>query len=249
MEKRRNNINENLKIIRRKFNFTQEELANLISVTRQTISKWENGESVPSIDEVEKISDKLGIPMDVMVYGSKNEISNIINNKEQFIMKYNMLSNIKKGYYDITSTDIFEYEPNFPFDFSIIMGITKFLIELEFNIIDVYSNGFSIYLENDHEAQRFSKCIGDIIDKYFHCEESKAIIYADKYEEMLSSIKSTIMNGLKKEANKNKSKYKYFWVDENDNIRGYGETKKDCEIEAKIQQCKEYKILENKKDK
>ena len=39
---------ENLKEIRNKRNITQEQLAETLSVSRQTISKWENGDALPS---------------------------------------------------------------------------------------------------------------------------------------------------------------------------------------------------------
>lgn len=40
-------LNENIKNIRKNKGFTQEELAARLHVTRQTISKWERGASVP----------------------------------------------------------------------------------------------------------------------------------------------------------------------------------------------------------
>ena len=39
-------ISENIVTLRKKYNFSQEEVAEKIGVTRQTIAKWENGESV-----------------------------------------------------------------------------------------------------------------------------------------------------------------------------------------------------------
>ena len=39
-------LNKNLKTIRNNKGFTQEELANRLHVTRQTISKWEKGVSL-----------------------------------------------------------------------------------------------------------------------------------------------------------------------------------------------------------
>ena len=43
-------LNENLKSFRKSKGLTQEELAARLSVARQTVSKWENGLSVPDAD-------------------------------------------------------------------------------------------------------------------------------------------------------------------------------------------------------
>ena len=40
-------IGENIKIMRRKCGFTQDELALRLAVTPQAISKWENGNGTP----------------------------------------------------------------------------------------------------------------------------------------------------------------------------------------------------------
>lgn len=43
-------LRENLKSIRKSKGITQEELAARLNVSRQTISKWEKGLSVPDAD-------------------------------------------------------------------------------------------------------------------------------------------------------------------------------------------------------
>ena len=40
-------LNENMKTIRKSKGLSQEELAVKLNVVRQTVSKWENGLSVP----------------------------------------------------------------------------------------------------------------------------------------------------------------------------------------------------------
>ena len=50
-------ISENIKNLRLSNNMTQEKLAEKLSVTRQTVSCWENGKSEPDLDTIFKISD------------------------------------------------------------------------------------------------------------------------------------------------------------------------------------------------
>ena len=40
-------LNENIKTIRKQKGFTQEELTTRLHIVRQTVSKWEKGQSVP----------------------------------------------------------------------------------------------------------------------------------------------------------------------------------------------------------
>ena len=48
-------LNENIKTIRNNKGFTQEELAARLHVTRQTISKWEKGYSVPDASNLSEV--------------------------------------------------------------------------------------------------------------------------------------------------------------------------------------------------
>lgn len=50
-------LNEKLKSLRASKNLTQENLATKLGVTRQTISKWEKGISVPDADVLSQIAD------------------------------------------------------------------------------------------------------------------------------------------------------------------------------------------------
>ena len=60
-------IGENIKIMRRKCGFTQEELATRLSVTPQAISKWENGNGTPDISQLVPLSQIFGITTDSLL--------------------------------------------------------------------------------------------------------------------------------------------------------------------------------------
>lgn len=64
---------ENLIELRKLNNMSQEELAALIGVTRQTLSKYETGESIPDIEKCSAIAKALGITMDDLVNYDKDE--------------------------------------------------------------------------------------------------------------------------------------------------------------------------------
>lgn len=56
-------LNENIKAIRKTKGLSQEELAVKLNVVRQTISKWEQGSSVPDADMLISISEALETPV------------------------------------------------------------------------------------------------------------------------------------------------------------------------------------------
>lgn len=56
-------LNENIKAIRKAKGLSQEELAIKLNVVRQTISKWENGLSVPDSDMLISISEIFETPV------------------------------------------------------------------------------------------------------------------------------------------------------------------------------------------
>ena len=62
---------------------TQEQVAEDLNVSRQTISNWENGVSVPNINTLILISEKFDIPVDEML-NSGDVVEKIDNNKTPF---------------------------------------------------------------------------------------------------------------------------------------------------------------------
>ena len=84
-------LNENIKRIRKSQGLSQEELAIKLNVVRQTVSKWENGLSVPDssmlimlADELDTtVSELLGEPIaepttdDLMILSKKLEVINL----------------------------------------------------------------------------------------------------------------------------------------------------------------------------
>lgn len=59
-------IGENIIALRKIHRVTQEELAEKIGVSRQTLSKWETGESTPDLDKARVLADELGVSLDAL---------------------------------------------------------------------------------------------------------------------------------------------------------------------------------------
>ena len=60
-------LNENMKAIRKSKGLSQQELAIKLNVVRQTISKWEQGLSVPDSDMLIAISEVLETPVSTLL--------------------------------------------------------------------------------------------------------------------------------------------------------------------------------------
>ena len=60
-------LNENIKAIRKSKGLSQQELAIKLNVVRQTISKWEQGLSVPDSDMLIAISEVLETPVSTLL--------------------------------------------------------------------------------------------------------------------------------------------------------------------------------------
>ncbi|MEE0266188.1 MAG: helix-turn-helix transcriptional regulator, partial [Acutalibacteraceae bacterium] len=58
---------------RKQKGFSQEELANRLNVSRQTISKWEIGDSTPDLEKLVAISDLFDVSLDSLVKGKEEE--------------------------------------------------------------------------------------------------------------------------------------------------------------------------------
>lgn len=66
-------VGDKLLDLRKKKGLSQEEVANIINVSRQTISKWETGESKPDFDKIVPICNLYEINANVLLTGETKE--------------------------------------------------------------------------------------------------------------------------------------------------------------------------------
>ena len=68
--------------IRKEHDLTQERLAEICSVTRQTISNWENGKSYPDLETLVLISDTFDVSLDALLKGDRKMVSEITKDQK-----------------------------------------------------------------------------------------------------------------------------------------------------------------------
>lgn len=74
MNNQKNNIAANLRHLRSRSLLSQEEVAGRIGVSRQSVAKWENGESLPDILNCEALADLFDVSLnDLVRYDQQQE--------------------------------------------------------------------------------------------------------------------------------------------------------------------------------
>lgn len=95
-------IGERLLKYRKVNNLSQEEVAEKLDVTRQTISKWETDQSTPDFDKIVPLCELFNITADELLTGNKKE-----NSKEIDQEVHEKSSNITKAL--VISVNVFLY--------------------------------------------------------------------------------------------------------------------------------------------
>ena len=85
-------FNNKLYELRKKRGYSQEELANRLNVSRQTVSKWEVGESAPDMEKLVAISDLFEVSLDELI---KDKAPEQAQPQEQ-IVRSEFYSDLKK---------------------------------------------------------------------------------------------------------------------------------------------------------
>ena len=83
-------FSQNLQKIRSKKNLSQEQLADKIGVSRQTISAWESGKASPELDKITAISKLFSVSIDELVGEIKTEASNF--DKKEYEKNYSKIA-------------------------------------------------------------------------------------------------------------------------------------------------------------
>lgn len=86
------NIGNQIKLNREKLNLSQEELAEKIYVSRQTISNWENNKNYPDINSLVLLSKTFDVSVDSLLKGDIEEMKEIVSQGD--VRKFKTITNI-----------------------------------------------------------------------------------------------------------------------------------------------------------
>ena len=119
-------FSEKLIMLRKNKKWSQEDLGSELGVARQTVSKWELGETTPEMDKLLKMSEIFEITLDELMKEEdtnieSENINNISNSKAKFIKYLGVFLIIVltiiiiKTIIVLVSAKVFEFNPNSQF--------------------------------------------------------------------------------------------------------------------------------------
>lgn len=76
-------LGEKIKSIRQENKLSQEEFSEKFNVTRQTVSNWENGKSVPDLETIVRMSSEFNVSTDELLKEDKSVVQKIDSEKKK----------------------------------------------------------------------------------------------------------------------------------------------------------------------
>lgn len=81
-------------LLRKKNGWSQEQLAEQLAISRQSVSKWESGTSIPDLDKIIKLSSLFGVSTDYLLKDEVEEIEYVDGTEEEACSGQDMIKNV-----------------------------------------------------------------------------------------------------------------------------------------------------------
>lgn len=81
-------IAKRLQELRKKAGYSQEQVADMLGISRQAISKWESGQGKPEIDNIIKITEIYHVSTDYILLGVENKMTTPVSEKKKIDKEY-----------------------------------------------------------------------------------------------------------------------------------------------------------------
>ena len=88
MEVMNMDISERLQELRKKEGYSQEQVAEMLGLSRQAISKWESGQGKPEIDNIIKLTEIYHVSADYILTGREKEETDPAPQKKELSHEY-----------------------------------------------------------------------------------------------------------------------------------------------------------------
>lgn len=225
-------LGEKIILLRKQNNLTQEELAEKLNVSRQSVSKWEMGTSIPDINKILLISEVFGVNIDYLLkdniesieYSDDTEIGNnkiVILEEANEFLKLNVNKSKKTAGYIamfIFSSvpmmllfGIAELNKNLTEELVIIFGVSILLMLVARGTFGIISSDHMMHKYKSLEEEDFTLAYGvkGVIEKIKN--EDRELAYKTKAFAIALFIMSCIPV-IVASMSKNENKYIYFAI-------------------------------------
>lgn len=110
-----------IEYLRKKNKMSQENLADKLGITRQTISEWERCEAYPSVERLIQLSELFNVSLDFLIFGKEHERLNT-EETETNEFKFSRLSNTNTYVFGEKDGQMVSSKDNEPIGNTIIIG-------------------------------------------------------------------------------------------------------------------------------
>ncbi len=167
-----------IKKYREKQNISQDELAEKIFVSRQTISNWENSKSYPDIKSLLLLSDIFKVSLDDFMKGDIEKIKNLVNTQK--VREFNIIGYIYLAellILAITAYPLFKLEGN--------IGV---IIWILFFLVTFFTAGIAEKIKKNNNIQTYKEILAFINNKQLNYEEKQQELGKRMYQKILFAI-------------------------------------------------------------
>lgn len=119
------NFGEKLFELRKAKNLSQEEVAERLNVTRQTVSKWETNQSTPDFDKIVPLCELFEIGTEELLTGKRPEEKKVLEETEEEEKVWTK-EEVRRRSAEVVSTSIFIY----------LLAVAVFIVAVAFLGID-----------------------------------------------------------------------------------------------------------------
>ena len=167
-----------IKKYREKQNISQDELAEKIFVSRQTISNWENSKSYPDIKSLLLLSDIFKVSLDDFMKGDIEKIKKLVNTQK--VREFNIIGYIYLAellILAITAYPLFKLEGN--------IGVIVWIL---FFLVTFFTAGIAEKIKKNNNIQTYKEILAFINNKQLNYEERQQELGKRMYQKILFAI-------------------------------------------------------------
>ena len=167
-----------IKKYREKQNISQDELAEKIFVSRQTISNWENNKTYPDIKSLLLLSDIFKVSLDDFMKGDIEKIKKLVNTQK--VREFNIIGYIYLAellILAITAYPLFKLEGN--------IGV---IIWILFFLVTFFTAGIAEKIKKNNNIQTYKEILAFINNKQLNYEERQQELGKRMYQKILFAI-------------------------------------------------------------